>query len=248
MEGVWRSADRRVAEFDASAVDYDRYRPRYPDSLFDDIVDLGALAPGAAVVEIGAGTGIATRPLVERGLRVTAIEPSPGMAEVGKQKPDCDAVWIQGRFEDVELNGLVDAVVAVNAWHWVDPSVGVDRTASLLRSGGCIALVWTPVIAWGSSDFEDELALALGASWPKELDAVLDSRRAIERDDRFGPFLLRRHRFERTMDAATFVAVARTYGGPHHADRDAILTRLVDNAGGKVTKVEEAVLYLAQRR
>ena len=60
----------------------DRYRPRYPNDLFDDIVELGELKPGAKTIEIGAGTGIATGPLMSRGLQVIAIEPGPAMSAI----------------------------------------------------------------------------------------------------------------------------------------------------------------------
>ncbi|HET6873413.1 MAG TPA: rRNA adenine N-6-methyltransferase family protein, partial [Acidimicrobiales bacterium] len=83
---MWTSAASRRDEFDQGAVAYDRYRPRYPDSVFDEIVTKARLGPGASAVEIGAGTGIATVRLVERGLRVTAVEPAPAMAAIVRAK------------------------------------------------------------------------------------------------------------------------------------------------------------------
>ena len=68
-----------VAKSFAAAGAYDRYRPRYPIELFDDIINLGELKPGAIAIEIGAGTGIATGSLISHGLRVVAIDTSPAM-------------------------------------------------------------------------------------------------------------------------------------------------------------------------
>lgn len=248
MEEPWRFASQRTQEFDAEAMAYDRYRPRYPSGLFDDLIELAGLAPGARVLEIGAGTGIATRPLADRGLEVIAVEPSTAMAAIGRSRSVSPTRWVVGTFEDLVPEEPVDLIVALNSWHWVEPSVGLANAASWLRPGGSLALVRTPVLQWGSDAFERALADAFGAPWPKTLDAVLETRRPVEGDRRFGPFVERRHRFERTLDAATFVAVTRTYGGPHSDERDAILGALVDDAGGAVTKVEEAVLYLAHRR
>ena len=72
----WERDDRDVvrAMFDDDADAYDRSRPVAPGSVFDDLVATARLPPDAAIVEIGAGTGQATRPLAERGLRITALE------------------------------------------------------------------------------------------------------------------------------------------------------------------------------
>lgn len=102
-------------------------------------------------------------------------------------------------------------------------------------------------MSWGAEPFERLLAETFGSPWPKTIEAVMASRLSIENDDRFGPFSISRHRFERTLDADTFVAVTRTYGGDHSEERDAALRDLIAEVGGSVTKVEEAVLYLAQR-
>lgn len=82
MSEIWRLSRKRSRDMDAEAVAYDRYRPRYPNDLFDDIVELGELKPGAKTIEIGAGTGIATGPLISRGLQVIAIEPGPAMSAI----------------------------------------------------------------------------------------------------------------------------------------------------------------------
>jgi hypothetical protein len=71
----------------------------------------------------------------------------------------------------------------------------------------------------------------------------------VQQDSRFGPLGEHHYRFERRLDAATFVAVTRTYGGPHSHDRDEIITTIIDQKfGGAVTKVEDAVLTLARRQ
>lgn len=245
MSELWRIAAQRTSEFDAAAVAYDTYRPRYPPGVFDDIVDLGGLSTGSVAVEIGAGPGIATAPLVDRGMAVTAVEPSPAMAALGRARVDTS--WFVGRFEDWTPSP-VDLVTSFNAWHWVEPGAGLDKVAAALRSGGALALVWTDVVSWGGEAFERGLAEAFGAPWPKTLDHVLDSRRHVEADGRFDPCIERRHRFDRTLDADTFVEVTRTYGARLREEEFDTIRRLIDGLGGSVTKVEEAVLYLARRR
>ncbi|MDQ1009170.1 2-polyprenyl-3-methyl-5-hydroxy-6-metoxy-1,4-benzoquinol methylase [Streptomyces sp. V4I23] len=73
---------RRALSFDTAADQYDAARPGYPPALFDAVEELsGRPLTGARTVDVGAGTGIATRLLRERGARVTAVEPGAAMAD-----------------------------------------------------------------------------------------------------------------------------------------------------------------------
>jgi SAM-dependent methyltransferase len=162
MSEHWRLSAQRSQEFDAAAVAYDRYRPRYPEGLFDDIVELGELKPGASAIEIGAGTGIATGPLISRGLQVMAIEPAPAMASIANEKFGSNARFVHGRFEDWPPTERTELIAAFNAWHWVEPDKGVSLAAQLLSPGGSLALVWTDVVSWGEDGFEARLAEATG--------------------------------------------------------------------------------------
>lgn len=116
---------------------YDRARPRYPRALVERIV---ADRPGPDVLDVGCGTGIAARQFRAAGCRVTGLEPDVRMAE-----------WARQRGLDVEVatfeawdpaGRTFDAVVAGQAWHWVDPVAGAAKAAEALRPGGRLALFW----------------------------------------------------------------------------------------------------------
>jgi len=249
VSDIWRLAARRSEEFDASAVAYDRCRPRYPDQIIEDIVGLGDLHPGARAIEIGAGTGIGTAALVAHGLQVVAIEPSAGMRELAQEKLGEQARFVDGRFEDWPLTERMDAIVAFSAWHWVEPGKGLDLAAALLPPGGALAVSWTEVVSWGQGDFEDRLAEVTGSPWPKSVEHMLASLEPVKDDERFGEFEVRRHRFERILDAETFVGLTRTYPGFHTPKRDARFQQIIDDEfGGSVTRVEDGVLYLTRRQ
>jgi SAM-dependent methyltransferase len=249
MSEIWRLSAERSQAFDTAAVAYDRYRPRYPDELFDDIVELGDLKPGARAIEVGAGTGIATGPLISHGLQVIAIEPGTAMSAIAREKLGSKASVVSGRFEDWPEAKGVDLIAAFNAWHWVEPEKGLNLAAQLLSPGGSFALTWTELVSWGEDGFEDRLVEATRSPWPKNLELVQNSLQPIRSDKRFDDFRVRRHRFERRLDAESFIAVTRTYGGRHTVERDQIVRQLIElEFGGAVTKVEDAVLYLARRR
>ena len=135
---------------------YQRARPTYPSELFDAIVALTGVVPGDAVFESGAGTGKATEGFVARGLRVTAAEPSPGMAAVLRSRFPGVIVHESG-FEDCALeNGAYALVAAAQSWHWVDPVIGAHKAADALRPGGWITLFWNRPTLDGSV-WHDEL-------------------------------------------------------------------------------------------
>ncbi len=249
VSDLWRGASQASQRFAAQALDYDRFRPRYPEGVFDDIMQIAELSVGAAMIEVGAGTGIATESLVNRGLEVTAIEPAAEMAAVAEAKLGHRAQFFVGRLEDYSAGHSVELVASFNAWHWIQPEVALDRVAELIEPSGFLALIWTEVIAWGQEPFEERLTEAFGSPWVKRLEHVDGSMQPIGDDDRFDDFQVRHHPFRRSLDAETFVAVTKTYGGHRTDQQYKVIKRIIDSEfGGAVEKVEDAALYIAQRR
>jgi 2-polyprenyl-3-methyl-5-hydroxy-6-metoxy-1,4-benzoquinol methylase len=123
---------------------YDRVRPGYPDELFADLATVTGIDEEASVLEVGCGTGQATRPLAALGCSVTAIEPGAGMAALARQRiadfPNVDVET--STFEEWDDRGRrFDVLVAASAWHWVDPSVGWQRAYD---TGGSTATSESP--------------------------------------------------------------------------------------------------------
>jgi len=148
---------RQVAEsFGEDAERYDRTRPRYPTALVERIA-----AAGPDVLDVGSGTGIAARQLQAAGCRVLGVEPDARMAAFGRSHGVAAEV---STFEAWEPAGRVfDAVVAGQAWHWVDPVAGAAKAAQVLRPGGLLAVFWN---AFG---LPPELADAFNAVYERVL-------------------------------------------------------------------------------
>lgn len=128
---------------------YDRVRPGYPDELFTDLVTITGIDGRTPVLEVGCGTGQATRSLAALGCPVTAVEPGAGMAALARRRvaafPDVDVE--SSTFEEWDDRGRrFDALVAATSWHWVDPSIGWRRAHDVLRPGGWIALLGNVVV------------------------------------------------------------------------------------------------------
>lgn len=126
----------RADSFGAAARLYDARRPRYPDQLIDDLLSRGA----QTVLDVGAGTGIASRQLLDEGADVVAVEPDPRMAEIAKEK----GIPVEmGTFENWDpANRSFDLVVFGQSFHWVNPTIALPKVHSLLSTGGQLALMW----------------------------------------------------------------------------------------------------------
>ncbi|MEU8243612.1 class I SAM-dependent methyltransferase [Actinoplanes missouriensis] len=131
-------AHRRLAEsFGLDAERYDRTRPRYPAAMVERIV---AALPGADVLDVGTGTGIAAEQFRAAGCRVLGLDPDDRMAALARRRGFPVEV---SAFETWDPAGRsFDGVIAGQAWHWVDPVAGARQGARVLRPGGGIALFW----------------------------------------------------------------------------------------------------------
>nr|WP_255546273.1 MULTISPECIES: class I SAM-dependent methyltransferase [unclassified Nesterenkonia] len=132
-------------------------RPRYPQTLLDQLLETAGRsgARGEPVIaELGAGTGILTRELLDRGARVHAVEPSAAMTEVLRARsadqqqdhePGHQHSRLQVHLSTAEATGLgeasCDVVVAAQAWHWFDDELVQDEVRRILRPQGVLAVL-----------------------------------------------------------------------------------------------------------
>jgi SAM-dependent methyltransferase len=126
----------RADSFGTVARAYDQHRPRYPAQMIDDLV-----APGVDhALDVGAGTGISSRQLADRGVDVLALEPDPRMAELANEK----GIRTQtAKFEEWDASDRTfDLVLFAQSFHWVDPDVALPKVRRLLTARGRLALAW----------------------------------------------------------------------------------------------------------
>jgi SAM-dependent methyltransferase len=123
------------------AATYHLIRPRYPTATFDALFAL--LPERPSLVEVGPGTGQATRDLLARGATVVAVELGPSLAAVLRDTlPSDDLEVVVGDFEQVDLGDRrFDGVVSACAYHWIPPLAQASRPAELLRPGGIVGII-----------------------------------------------------------------------------------------------------------
>jgi SAM-dependent methyltransferase len=249
--------------FNSAAELYDAARPDYPEQLFDDLVELAALDPGARLLEIGCATGKATRPLLARGFSVICVELGAQLAEKARRNLAGLPVEISVRpFETWEGEaGAFDLVYAATAWHWVDPSVRYRKAHDLLRAGGHLAF-WSALHAFpeGFDPFFTEIQKVydtIGESYegdwpPAPPEQAPDFANEIERSGLFEDVRVRRYVWERHYSADEYVALLETFSGhiSMEADKREHLYREIRSKLGtrRVRRHWYAILHVARSK
>jgi SAM-dependent methyltransferase len=254
---------------------YDRARPGYPPEVLDGLVALAGLRAEARLVEIGCGTGQATRPLAERGYAITCVELGERLAALARRKLAglASVEVINANFETWQPDrSRFDAVVAFSAFHWIAPDLRYTKAAELLRERGKLAVVSVAHVLPRDGDRffvevqEDYDAVVpdapdtkAGVGGPPAPEAVAElSERTldaeVEASGLFRSVGARRHLWDVTYAADEYVAVLDTYSGHRALDEDTrdelfgrVRRRIDARPGRTVRKTYLAMLYVAER-
>lgn len=257
--------------FGADPAGYHEARPAYPDWVFETLCDHGCLRPHTNTFEVGAGTGIATRRLLDFGASpLIAIEPDERLANFLRSTiPDKALSVYPAPFEDAVLpEGSFDLGFSATAFHWLDEDPALNKVAKLLRPGGWWGMVWN---VFGDPDradpFHEATKTLLGGPYSPSLSTAssdagsnlphaLDSETRLAALHRTGAFDVVQHRSSKwsiVLDPAQTVALYGTYSNiTARPDREAVLAGLGRIArtqfNGRVTRNLVTSLYIARRR
>lgn len=132
----------KAASFNAAAETYDKMRPGYVPELYREILRYRPITAQSRVLEVGIGTGQATRPILETGCILTAVEPGDKLVRTAGEKfrayPNFSVE--NTTFEALSLpEGSFDLIFAATAFHWIPPEVGYPKVLRLLKPGGAFA-------------------------------------------------------------------------------------------------------------
>jgi len=139
--------DRREGRrlFGADPAAYDRARPGHAERVYELLVARCGLRTGTHALEIGPGTGQATRRLLDLGASpLIALEPDPALAAYLRRSHGELIDVRETALEDAELTvDAFDLAVAASSFHWVEEARGLQKLQSALRPGGWWAMWWT---------------------------------------------------------------------------------------------------------
>lgn len=238
--------------FNEAAQTYDEVRPAYPGELFDALFE--ALPPEPEIVEVGPGTGQATKDLLARGATVHAIEIGPAMAAKLRSNLRADRLRVSiGDFEKLSIpTASADAVFSATAYHWIGQAAQTNRPASILRPGGVIAIV--DLIQVDSPSDRGFFAAAQpiydrykqghkGPPAPTRDRVDPPIRSVLESDERFGHISVRRYDWDQTYAASDYRKLMLSYSVTqmmNEADRAGLLDEMESfiqaDFGGRITR------------
>jgi SAM-dependent methyltransferase len=262
---VWLPRERRLS-FGPVADRYERARPSYTAALVDEVLEYARLEPGDRILEVGAGTGKATRLFAAGGHPIVALEPSAEMAAVARQVCSVDpgVTIVERDFErwEIEPAGF-RLLISAQAWHWTDPETRYGTARRALRDGGALAVFWNRP-DWASCSLWKPLADAYRSTAPglepsgpmhpttSTVDLAAEWRAEIEAADGFGGAEVRGYPWMARYSAPQYTDLLSTHSDHialSPAIRDTLLQRVaeaIDAHGGTLELPYVARLCLAR--
>ncbi|WP_338452709.1 class I SAM-dependent methyltransferase [Niallia oryzisoli] len=146
-------------KFTDKAEVYAKYRPSYPLEYIEYLISEAGLNEDCMIADIGSGTGILSRQLLEMGFSVIGVEPNDHMRTVAEQtiKPNSCFISVKATAEHTTINDhSLDLVTVAQAFHWFDMEPFRLECQRILKQDAKMALVWNS--RDGSSDINKESA------------------------------------------------------------------------------------------
>lgn len=240
--------------------DYVRYRPSYPAELIAALRREVSLGPDATVADVGSGTGIFSRLLLDTGAKVYAVEPNDAMRDAATRQLGGHArfVAVAGTGEATTLpDASVNLVACAQAFHWLDAALARKEFLRITRPGGHWALVWnTTVIESEFARGYEQVKTEYGTDFSRVRHENEERRGRF--DTLFGPGGWRRESFPNHQDLdweglrgrLLSSSYAPGPGDPRHEPMLAALRRLYEATAveGKIRMAYHTELILGPAR
>lgn len=262
MSSIKKSPGART--FGGEPAAYDAARPPYPADVFAWLRDACDLSPNVRCFEIGAGTGLATRPVLAMGVKsILAIEPDPALAGFLGDRSGPNVATMICRFEDAALkDASFDFAFAATAFHWLKRMTALKACLAALRPGGWFAMWWGVYHNPQAPDDFDvatahlfeglEQSPRMGGGTPFALDVKArlgEMRKAGFVDVQHRPFTSR-HDFTPERIAALYGTFSRVQIAPEETRRRLLaqVERIArEDFGGRVLRDVVTSAYIGRR-
>jgi SAM-dependent methyltransferase len=250
--------------FDEVPLLYNEARPDYPEELFSTLIEVTGLQKDSKLLEIGPGTGQATKPLAKKGFDITSVELGSSLTELAKYElRDYNNVQIlTGAFEEIPFPPTsFDLVFAATSFHWIEPSMKFQKPHSVLKNKGHLAIIHTNHISDEKGDEFFNVSQPIYDRYDftdKHRKPKLPKNNELKADE-FDEGLFRLVHFQLfpvviTYSANRFVRLLNTYSNHLAASKEIqtaffheIETLIMDKFQGKIEKHFSMSLSIAQK-
>lgn len=132
-------------KFNQVAKIYEKYRPSYPEEYIKYLIDRCNLNENSTIADIGAGTGIFSKQLLDNGLKVIGVEPNDEMRKVleEKLKNNKNFTSIKGNDKNTGLGkNTIDLITVAQAFHWFNIEGFRKECIRILKPDGKVCIIW----------------------------------------------------------------------------------------------------------
>lgn len=247
--------------FDTVTDQFDKWRPRYCDELFSDLIEYAKIDKNKTVLEVGPGTGQATEPILKTGCSYTAIELSDVFTEFIKNKfksfdnfKIVNADFEKHNFESRQF----DVIYSAAAFQWIPEGIGYPKAFDLLKNGGTFAMfMMRPDIQPGGGYTDASLYAEIQAVYTKYFHPQVEYKCNLDYDarDKYGfvDLELREYKKTRTYHADEYISLIGTHSDHitliepdkshfYNGIREAILRH-----GNEIVLYDKITMYLARK-
>lgn len=243
--------------FDTIPEEFDRWRPRYCEALFSDLIEYSGIGAGKSALELGPGTGQATDPILNTRCDYHAIELGENLARFMLEKYGSYPNFhiINDDFETYDFGDMrFDLFYSAAAMQWVDEEIGFPKAFSLLKSGGTLAMMLI------RSDFRtpnEALYQSIQAVYDEffKTDMPYTRKLVYENAALYGFVGLERREYksERVLTAEEFASLTATHCDhitlrePYRSRFFGGIKKAVRDAGNTIKLLDTSVLYLCRK-
>lgn len=148
--------------FSSTAWYYARYRPGYPQELFDLVIDRFGLDGTGRMLDLGCGTGQMILPLAGHVAEVIGMDPEPEMLAEARRVVQASGItnvgWLEGGSDDIDrlasqLSPL-RLVTMGRSFHWMDAEATIQSLGRVVHPGGGVVItgdgcgLWNGELPW----------------------------------------------------------------------------------------------------
>lgn len=240
---------------------FDKWRPRYCDELFKDLIAFANLDANSEVLEVGPGTGQATEPILKTGCSYKAIELGESFSEIMKNKFNSYKNFniVNADFETYPFgNEQFDLVYSAAAFQWIPERIGYPKAYDILKSGGAFAMfMMRPDIRPGGGYTDEPLFSQIQEVYAEYFRPETEYKCNLNYDarDKYGFVNLERREYLKTREynADDYVSLIGTHSDhitlkePNKTYFYEGIRKVILDSGNKITLYDKITMYLAKK-